>query len=76
MVTTTTTLGHCSVLPLMIDRNDEIIIDQYVHNSVRMAASLCKANGTGITTVRHNDMKHLPTVVQRLKKNGAGWEVT
>lgn len=71
VVTTTTTLGHCAVLPVMIERDDEIILDQYAHNSVRMAASICKAAGTGITTVRHNDMKHLSTVIQRLKKRGA-----
>lgn len=72
VVTTTTTLGHCSVLPLMIEKADEIIIDQYAHNSLRMAASLCKACGTGITTVRHNDMDHLSTVIQRRKKSCAG----
>jgi 7-keto-8-aminopelargonate synthetase-like enzyme len=71
VVTTTTTLGHCSVLPLLIEENDEILLDQYVHNSVRMAACICKANGTKITTVRHNDMKHLSTVVRRKKENGA-----
>lgn len=71
VITSTTTLGHCSILPLLIEENDEIILDQYVHNSVRMAASLCKANGTGITTVRHDDMNHLATVVKRKKENGA-----
>ncbi len=71
VVTTTTTLGHCSALPLLIDKDDEIILDQYVHNSVRMAACICKANGTGITTVRHNDMNNLSAVVRRKKENGA-----
>jgi len=70
VVTTTTTLGHCAVLPILIEENDEILLDQYVHNSVRMAASLCKANGTKITVVRHNNMEHLAEVVERKKKDG------
>jgi 7-keto-8-aminopelargonate synthetase-like enzyme len=71
VVTTTTTLGHCAVLPILIEENDLILLDQYVHNSVRMAAALCKANGTGVTVVRHNDMNHLSDVIERKKKNGA-----
>ncbi len=71
VVTTTTTLGHCAVLPVLIEENDVILLDQYVHNSVRMAASLCKANGTQLTVVRHNDMNHLSDVIERKKKSGA-----
>ncbi len=71
LVTTTTTLGHCAMLPLLIEANDEILLDQYVHNSVRMAASLCKSNGTHITVVRHNNMSHLADVIERKKENGA-----
>jgi 7-keto-8-aminopelargonate synthetase-like enzyme len=71
VVTTTTTLGHCAVLPVLIEENDVILLDQYVHNSVRMAASLCKANGTTLTVVRHNDMNHLSDVIERKKKSGA-----
>ena len=71
VVTTTTTLGHCAVLPVLIEEKDVILLDQYVHNSVRMAASLCKANGTTVTIVRHNDMNHLSDVIERKKKRGA-----
>ncbi len=76
LITTTTTLGHCSVLPLVIDREDTIILDQYVHNSVRMAAMQCKANGTSVLPVRHNNMDRLKSVIQRLEKregNGSIW---
>lgn len=71
VVTTTTTLGHCAVLPLIIEENDVILLDQYVHNSVRMASCLCKAHGTKLTVVRHNDMGHLADVIQRKKDAGA-----
>ncbi len=71
VVTTTTTLGHCSVLPLLIEENDAIILDQFAHNSIRMGAMLCKANGTEVTMSRHNDMNHLLQVFKRLKAKGA-----
>ncbi len=70
VVTPTTTLGHCSVLPIMIQKNDAIILDTFVHNSVRMASQLCKANGTFIILARHNDIKHVKYLVYRLKKDG------
>lgn len=72
VITTTTTLGHCAMLPILIEAEDDIIIDQYVHNSVRMAAMLCKANGTKITMVRHNDMEKLSALIERKRRDGAG----
>jgi len=71
VVSTTTTLGHCSVLPLMIEAVDAIILDQYAHNSLRMGALLCKANGATLVTCRHNDMNHLLQVFRRQKAKGA-----
>ncbi len=70
VIAPTTTLAHCSVLPLMITENDAIILDAFVHNSVRMASQLCKANGTFIITNRHNDIAYLEYLVNRLKKDG------
>lgn len=66
----TTTLAHCSALPLLIKENDAIILDANVHNSVRMASQLCKANGTFIIISRHNDMENVKYLIYRLKKDG------
>jgi 7-keto-8-aminopelargonate synthetase-like enzyme len=66
----TTTLAHCSALPLLIGENDAIILDANVHNSVRMASQLCKANGTFTIIARHNDMEHIKYLIYRLKKDG------
>jgi 7-keto-8-aminopelargonate synthetase-like enzyme len=66
----TTTLSHCSALPLLIHKNDAIIMDAYVHNSVRMASQLCKANGTFVVISKHNDMEHVKYLIYRLKKEG------
>lgn len=70
IVTQTVTLAHCSVLPLLIGENDAIILDAYVHNSVRMASQLCKANGTFIISSKHNDMEHVKYLIYRLRKEG------
>jgi 7-keto-8-aminopelargonate synthetase-like enzyme len=66
----TTTLAHCSVLPLLINEKDAIILDAYVHNSVRMASLLCKANGTFVILSKHNDLEHVKYLIYRLKKEG------
>ena len=66
----TTTLAHCSALPLLIQEKDAIILDAYVHNSVRMASQLCKANGTFVLLSKHNDMEHVKYLIYRLKKEG------
>ena len=66
----TTTLGHCSTLPLLAKDKDAIILDAYVHASVRMASQICKANGTFVIISKHNDMDHVRYLVKRLKKDG------
>jgi len=66
----TVTLAHCSALPLLISEKDAIILDAYVHNSVRMASQLCKANGTFVLISKHNDIEYLQYLVYRLKKEG------
>ncbi len=70
VIAPTTTLAHCSVLPLLIQENDAIILDSFVHNSVRMAGDLCKANGTFVIANIHNDIAYLEYLVSRLKKDG------
>ncbi len=66
----TVTLAHCSALPVLIDEKDAIILDGYVHNSVRMASQLCKANGTFVIITKHNDIVFLKYLVSRLKREG------
>jgi 7-keto-8-aminopelargonate synthetase-like enzyme len=70
IVTQTVTLGHFSVLPLLIEAGDAIILDAYVHNSVRMASQHCRANGTSVFLARHNNMEHVKYLIYRLKKEG------
>jgi 7-keto-8-aminopelargonate synthetase-like enzyme len=70
IVCQTVTLGHCAAIPAIIGQNDAIILDAYVHNSVRMASQLCKANGNMVLVSKHNDMEHVKYLMYRLKKDG------
>ncbi len=69
VVAPTTTLGHCSTFPLLIQKEDAIILDTFAHNSMFMASQLCKANGTFEVMCKHNDMEHLKYLIHRLKKD-------
>ena len=64
------TLTHYSVLPLIANRQDAIILDAFVHNSVRVASQICKANGTFVLASKHNDIENVVYLAKRLKKEG------
>lgn len=66
VVTPTTTLGHLSALPVIISDRDALILDMQVHNSVRMAATLCQGKGTAVHTLAHNDLLALEESVMEL----------
>lgn len=70
IVTQTVTLAHCAALPALIGESDAIILDAYAHNSMRMTAKICKANGTFVIVSKHNDMENVKYLISRLKKDG------
>lgn len=55
----TTTLTHVGVLPVLLQENDHIILDQKVHGSVQLATQLLKARGAKVDMIRHNSMEML-----------------
>ncbi len=61
----TTTLGHMSTVPVLMRRNDVIIIDQQAHSSMHDAIAIAKNIGTQVEILRHNRMDMLES---RLKK--------
>lgn len=71
VITTTTTLGHFSALPVLIQEGDVIILDQQVHRSVQMAAQVM-AHKARIATIRHNDLEQLEKSISAHKAAGAG----
>lgn len=66
IVTPTTTLGHISAIPILVNDGDAVIMDQQVHNSVQTAVSLLKPRGIKVEVVRHNNMEMLEAAIKRL----------
>ena len=70
VIYSSTTLAHYAALPLLMKEKSAIILDAYVHNSVRTASEACVSKGTFVLVSRHNDMEHLRYLIKRLKKEG------
>ena len=68
VVTPTTTLGHIANIPVVVEDEDAVIMDQQVHNSVQMAVQLVKARGVPIELVRHNRMDLLEDRIKVLRQ--------
>jgi 7-keto-8-aminopelargonate synthetase-like enzyme len=64
VVVPTTTLGHLSFMSVMIQPGDVLILDQQVHNSVRLTA-LTTQGKAQLVPARHNDMGRLEQLVER-----------
>lgn len=54
LVTPRTTLGHLAALPVMISREDAVILDHQVHASVSLAAQVVLSFGCKMEILRHN----------------------
>jgi len=69
-----TTLGHLAALPVLVEKDDIVILDLQVHSSVQMSAQILKANKIPIHIIPHNDMQALEKKVQSLQsKAGKIW---
>lgn len=62
-----TSLGHLAALPVITDREDAILLDHYVHTSVRNAADMLKGYGNHVETIRHNNMNLLEQRIRDLR---------
>jgi 7-keto-8-aminopelargonate synthetase-like enzyme/predicted N-acyltransferase len=69
VLTPTTTLGHQAVIPVIVNDNDLLIIDQQVHASVQYAAFNMQNKGVSVTVVRHNNLQELESLI--IKHKGA-----
>ncbi len=63
-VTTSTTFAHISNLPILIGRNDAVILDNYVHSSMQTAVNMMRNNGDHVELLRHN---RLDLLEERIK---------
>ncbi|MEO9531582.1 MAG: aminotransferase class I/II-fold pyridoxal phosphate-dependent enzyme [Crocinitomicaceae bacterium] len=68
IVAPTTTLGHISAIPVIVEDTDAIIMDHQVHNSVQMAVGLLKSRNIHVEMVRHNRMDQLEQKIIQLRQ--------
>jgi len=66
VVVPTTTLGHIACIPVVVEDDHAVIMDQQVHNSVQTAVQLVKARGVHIELLRHNRMDLLEERIKEL----------
>jgi 7-keto-8-aminopelargonate synthetase-like enzyme len=66
VVAQTTTLAHFAALPLLIGKNDAVVCDQLVHNSVQAVLPTLQAAGTFCRFVRHSRIDRLEEIVRTL----------
>lgn len=59
----TTTLAHCSALPVLVRSGDIVLTDSAVHNSVQMACQLLTATGIEVRTVPHGNEDDLTEAI-------------
>ena len=58
-----TTLAHLTAIPVIVDDNDLVLMDQLVHNSVQMAVDLLAKRKIPTRFVPHNDLKTLEEIL-------------
>jgi 7-keto-8-aminopelargonate synthetase-like enzyme len=66
VIAQTTTLAHFAALPLLIGKDDAVICDQLVHNSVQAVLPTLQAAGTFCRFVRHSRIDRLEEILRRL----------
>lgn len=64
IVFSSTTLAHISVLPIIIENSDYIILDQQAHVSMQTASQLLGSKGIPIDIIRHNNLEMLERKIQ------------
>ncbi len=65
LIPTTTTLGHLSVLPVLVRPGDLVLLDHQVHASVQLTAHALRGMGARIVDLPHNDVDALAGALER-----------
>jgi 7-keto-8-aminopelargonate synthetase-like enzyme len=74
LVPTTTTLGHLSVLPVLVGPGDLVLLDHQVHASVQLTAAVLRGLGAEVSDIPHNDTESLrATLSERAHKHKRVW---
>jgi 7-keto-8-aminopelargonate synthetase-like enzyme len=59
--------AHVQTLAALIDRNDAVILDQFVNTSIRLFADILKKQGNRVEILKHNRMDILEDKIKTLR---------
>lgn len=62
------TVGHMSLIPVIVGENDAVILDNQVHDSVQNACNLLRVRNIHVEVVRHNRIDMLEERIKKLKE--------
>ena len=65
LLTPSTTIGHHTALPVLIDEEDAVLVDQQVHHSVQSVLPQVRELGADVELVPHNNMRLLERKIER-----------
>lgn len=68
IISSCTALGNLAYIPLIVGANDAIILDQFAHESVKMAATLMRADGRHVEIIKHSNMEILEKRIKTLRE--------
>ncbi|MGP8217414.1 MAG: aminotransferase class I/II-fold pyridoxal phosphate-dependent enzyme [Bacteroidia bacterium] len=76
VLSTSVSLGHHAVIPVVMEEGDAIILDQQAHASMQEAAQRMQLRGCTVTIVRHSRIDELENKIQELSiKHNRVWYV-
>jgi len=64
LLTATTTLGHLSALPVLVERGDLLLVDQQAHSSIQLSAKVVAASGAEVKVVKHNNVEAIKQALE------------
>jgi 7-keto-8-aminopelargonate synthetase-like enzyme len=70
VITSSTSMGHQSVLPVVVSDSDMVILDQKVHASVQLASNILKVRGVRVEMIRHNALTELEDLIKQNQAKG------
>ena len=68
ILSTCSTLGHQSVIPIIVEDTDAVILDQQAHVSMQEAVSKLQLRGITVSILRHNRLDDLQNKINELSQ--------
>ncbi len=67
-ITTSTTFAHVSNFPILLGKEDAVILDLYVHSSLQTAINITRNSGIHVEYIRHSRIDLLEERIKELKE--------